>query len=210
MSKRLKLIGKIVELLPVKEGVSKNGPWEKQQLILKPPAEIQEQNICFSIWGKNIEKLDLKEGNKAKVFFDVYSFKRRDKWYTESKAWKVENLKNYVILGKDSESNYKNFNINGKIQELTDIQTGKRNNKNWRRRQMVIETLGFFEKQVSFNIWNDNIDRIQPDAGEEINVVFTMASQMYNGSWYTHLNVVNIGASNSNIVSIDDIIASQT
>jgi len=202
MASSLELTGKIKEVLPVRKGVSKNGSWKKQQFILKPLFQENQEPLCFTLWGKNVEEIAMETGNMVEVLSDVYSFKQQNKWYTELKAWKVKNLKRYVDLGDNSKNNSECFDIDGKVKELTNIQTGKSSRGTWRRRQLIIETFGNFKKQVSFNIWNDNIENIKPDIGEEINVVFTIASQKYNNSWYTHLNMMDFGESKTEIIRI--------
>lgn len=87
----MELKGKIISVFPITEGTGKNGTWRKQLFVL----ETQEQyakKVCIMLWGNNIEKFNLKEGELVNVGFDLESREFSGKWYTDVKAWKVDRL----------------------------------------------------------------------------------------------------------------------
>ena len=82
------ITGKLLQVLPIQTGESKNGVWKKQDIILEIDGG---KKLCLSFWNDKIIS-DLVEGSMLKVFFEIDSREYNDKWYTNLKAWKVEEL----------------------------------------------------------------------------------------------------------------------
>jgi hypothetical protein len=86
----MELTGKIIQILPIQQGKSAKGEWQKQDFIV----ETQEQypkKICISVWNNKIEINSLSD-KLVKVFIYLESREYNDRWYTDVKAWKVEIL----------------------------------------------------------------------------------------------------------------------
>jgi len=75
--------------MPLQSGQGKNGPWKKQDYILEIPSEKFPKKVCITLWGDNIDKFNLREGNNVTASIDVESREFNGKWYTDVKAWKV-------------------------------------------------------------------------------------------------------------------------
>jgi hypothetical protein len=84
----MELSGKIIKILPLQTGTSKNGTWKKQEFIVETSAQIPKK-VCFSLWGDKIDQFKLLEGEDAEVSFDLESREYNNRWYTEAKAWKI-------------------------------------------------------------------------------------------------------------------------
>jgi len=87
----MEIKGKIISVLPTAEGTGKNGTWRKQLFVI----ETQEQyakKVCIMLWGNNIDKFNIKEGETVNVGFDMESREFNGKWYTDVKAWKIDRL----------------------------------------------------------------------------------------------------------------------
>lgn len=87
----MEIKGKIISVLPTSEGAGKNGTWRKQSFVI----ETQEQyakKVCIMIWGNNIDKFNIQEGELVNVGFDLESREFNGKWYTDVKAWKIDKL----------------------------------------------------------------------------------------------------------------------
>jgi hypothetical protein len=86
----LELTGKLSQLLPEQSGTGKNGQWTKQDFVI----ETQEQyprKVCFSAWGdKAAQAKALKPGTFVNVSFNAESREFNGKWYTDLKAWKID------------------------------------------------------------------------------------------------------------------------
>ncbi len=86
----LELSGKLVQILPEQTGTGKNGQWTKQDFII----ETQEQyprKVCISAWGDKTAVLkSLKPGSIISVSFNAESREFNGRWYTDLRAWKIE------------------------------------------------------------------------------------------------------------------------
>lgn len=85
------IVGKIIQVLPVQEGVSKTGnPWKVQSYVL----ETQEQyprKVCFEIFGEERIKNNLCNiDDLVTVSFDIESREFNGRWYTSIRAWRVQ------------------------------------------------------------------------------------------------------------------------
>ncbi|MCR4965994.1 MAG: DUF3127 domain-containing protein [Bacteroidales bacterium] len=88
----LEIIGVLRAKLPIQQGTSKTGnQWMKQEFVI----ETQEQyprKICANLWGDKTDMLNqFQEGQLVKVSFDLESREFNGRWYTDVKAWKLEN-----------------------------------------------------------------------------------------------------------------------
>ena len=85
------IVGKIIQVLPLQEGVSKTGnPWKVQSYVL----ETQEQyhrNVCFEIFGEErIKNNPCNIDDLVTVSFDIESREFNGRWYTSIRAWRVQ------------------------------------------------------------------------------------------------------------------------
>lgn len=85
------IVGKIIQVLPTQEGVSKTGnPWKVQSYVL----ETQEQyprKVCFEIFGEDrINNNRCNIDDVVTVSFDIESREFNGRWYTSIRAWRVQ------------------------------------------------------------------------------------------------------------------------
>ncbi len=85
----MQLTAKLIQVLPLQTGTSKNGEWKKQDVILETDGQYPKK-ICISIWGDKINESQLTPGNELKIDFDIESREYNERWYTDVKAWKIE------------------------------------------------------------------------------------------------------------------------
>nr|DAS27948.1 MAG TPA: Single-strand binding protein strand beta-sheet extended loops.85A [Caudoviricetes sp.] len=85
----VELTGRIAQILPLEQGVSKAGnSWRKQVFIL----ETQDQyprKVAISLLNDNIDKFPLQVGAVVTANLDIESREWGGKWYTEVRAWQV-------------------------------------------------------------------------------------------------------------------------
>ena len=86
----MEVTGKLIQVLPVQTGEGKNGTWKKQDIILELEGT-PTKKLCLGLWNDKIIS-DLVEGSILKVSFEIESREYNNKWYTNLKAWKVEEL----------------------------------------------------------------------------------------------------------------------
>lgn len=82
--------------------------------------------------------------------------------------------------------------LQGKIIQLLDLQSGQGKNGTWRKQDYILETQGQYPKKVCFNLWGDKIDQFSVAVGDEVTVSFDIESREYNGRWYTDVRAWKI------------------
>ena len=88
----MELIGKIIQILPLQEGVSKAGnPWKKQEYILETLGTQYPRKVCFNLFGDNVDKFPMQVGQDVTVSIDIESREFNGRWYTDVRAWTVLN-----------------------------------------------------------------------------------------------------------------------
>ena len=85
-------IGKIIQILPLQEGVSKAGnPWKKQEYILETLGTQYPRKVCFNLFGDNVDKFPMQVGQDVTVSIDIESREFNGRWDTDVRAWNVLN-----------------------------------------------------------------------------------------------------------------------
>jgi hypothetical protein len=87
----MQITAKIIQLLPLQTGTSKNGEWKKQEIIVETDSQFPKK-ICLSVWGDKIKDDILQVGAKLQFSLEIESREYNGKWYTDIKAWKVEGV----------------------------------------------------------------------------------------------------------------------
>ena len=95
--KAMQIDAKVIEILPLQTGESKNGTWKKQDIIVQTNGQYPKK-ICIGLWNDKIDYTFLQVGNELQVDFDIESRSYNGKWYTEAKAWKVA-----LLLGAENQ-----------------------------------------------------------------------------------------------------------
>jgi len=86
----MEITGKLIQILPLQSGEGRNGEWKKQDIILELEGS-PFRKICVGFWNDKIIS-DLIEGSMLKVSFEIESREYNGKWYTNLRAWKVDDL----------------------------------------------------------------------------------------------------------------------
>ena len=88
----LELEGKIVNKLPVQQGQSARGPWQKQEFILEYMDGSFPAQVCMNVWGadKVAELGTYQAGDMVKVSLKLSSREYNGRWYNDVRAWKME------------------------------------------------------------------------------------------------------------------------
>ena len=91
----MQVTSKLLTLLPLQTGTSKNGDWKKQDFVVET-GDAYPKKICISVWGDKINPSVLVIGNELKIDFDIESREYNGRWYTDVKAWKIELVSNGI------------------------------------------------------------------------------------------------------------------
>lgn len=85
----LKISGKVLDILELQSGESKNGPWKKQDFILEIPGKYPRK-VCVTQWGDQVDQNNIQKGEELTAYIDIQSREYKGRWYTDVKAWKIE------------------------------------------------------------------------------------------------------------------------
>lgn len=87
--------GKIIQMLPLRQGTSAAGrPWKMQEYVLETFDQFPRK-VMFGFFGDRVDQFPLQIGEDVVVSFDLESrsFVGRDgveRWSTDVRAWKAE------------------------------------------------------------------------------------------------------------------------
>lgn len=89
----MELSGKIIAVLPAREGVSKAGnPWKTQEYVLETHDQYPRK-MCFNIFGADkIAQFNIQVGEEVTVSFDIDCREWQGRWFNDIRAWKVERV----------------------------------------------------------------------------------------------------------------------
>ena len=103
MSQDIKLYtmeGKILDLLPFKKGVGKNGSfWTKQEFLLSP-IDTPEKPVFIFSWK---ELPDISVGDDVVVYFKITSTSTNNQWFTNIIAVSIINKTNIQLKNAPNE-----------------------------------------------------------------------------------------------------------
>ena len=75
--------------------------------------------------------------------------------------------------------------LNGKIIQVNQLQSGEGKNGTWKKQEFIVETKSQYPKKVCVTVWGDKIDQFSLKQNEEVALSIELESREYNGRWYT-------------------------
>ena len=87
----MEVVGKIIQVLPMQEGIGRNGnPWKLQGYVLET-IENYPRKVHFEVFGEDKIKNNPCEIDQiVTVSFDIESREFNGRWYTSIRAWKIQ------------------------------------------------------------------------------------------------------------------------
>ena len=87
----MEVVGKIIQVLPMQEGVGRNGnPWKLQGYVLET-IENYPRKVHFEVFGEDkIKNNPCDIDQIVTVSFDIESREFNGRWYTSIRAWKIQ------------------------------------------------------------------------------------------------------------------------
>ena len=87
----MEVVGKVVQVLPLQEGVGRNGnPWKLQGYVLET-IENYPRKVHFEVFGEDrIKNNPCAIDQVVTVSFDIESREFNGRWYTSIRAWKIQ------------------------------------------------------------------------------------------------------------------------
>lgn len=85
--------------------------------------------------------------------------------------------------------------LKAKLVQLLPLQTGSGKNGEWKKQDIIVETLGSqYPKKICISIWGDKADTNILQIGNELSISFDVESREYNGRWYTDVKAWKVEA----------------
>lgn len=89
-NKQMEIEGKIIAVLPAREGVSSRGTnWKSQDYVIETH-EQYPRKCCFNVFGDRIAQFNIQIGQELRVSFDIDAHEYQGRWFNSLRAWKVE------------------------------------------------------------------------------------------------------------------------
>ena len=87
----MEVVGKVVQVLPLQEGVGRNGnPWKLQGYVLET-IENYPRKVHFEVFGEDrIKNNPCAIDQVVTVSFDIESREFNGRWYTSIRAWRIQ------------------------------------------------------------------------------------------------------------------------
>ena len=84
------ITGRIIAIPPLKSGTSARGEWKIQEYVIEYALDQQyPKKMCFSVWGENIDKFNIKQGQELTVSVDIDCREYQGRWFNDIRAWRV-------------------------------------------------------------------------------------------------------------------------
>lgn len=87
----MEITGKIIAVLPAKEGVSQStgNPWKCQDYVIET-SEMHPKRCCFNVFGaEKIQEMNIQPGETLTVSLEINANEYQGKWYNQVRGWKV-------------------------------------------------------------------------------------------------------------------------
>lgn len=89
----MEIRGRITQVLQLQQGVAQASgkAWKKQEYVLQTYDQYP-RTVCFNLFGERVDQYAnlLQVGADVNVSFDIESREYNGRWYTDVRAWKVE------------------------------------------------------------------------------------------------------------------------
>lgn len=87
----MEVVGKIIQVLPLQEGVGRNGnPWKVQPYVLET-LDQYPRKVHFEVFGEErIKQNPCDIDQLVTVSFDIESREFNGRWYTSIRAWRIQ------------------------------------------------------------------------------------------------------------------------
>lgn len=86
------LQGKVIAVLPAREGTSARGPWKSQEYVIETHDQYPKKMV-FNVFGADrIEQFAIKAGDELNVSFDIDAHEYNDRWFNNIRAWNVQRV----------------------------------------------------------------------------------------------------------------------
>ena len=88
----MELQGKVIAVLPPREGTSARGPWKSQEYVIETHDQFPKKMV-FNIFGADrIDQFAIKAGEEISVSFDIDAHEYNGRWFNNIRAWNIQRV----------------------------------------------------------------------------------------------------------------------
>lgn len=101
----MEIEGIIKQVLPVREGVSQNGAWKTASYVIETEERYPRRMVFDVRDGRDgrIARLNIQEGKRMRVSFDIDAHEYQGRWFNEITAWGAKDLG--ISMGEPQNTN---------------------------------------------------------------------------------------------------------
>ena len=86
------LQGKVIAVLPAREGTSARGPWKSQEYVIETHDQYPKKMV-FNVFGADrIDQFAIKAGEEVMVSFDIDAHEYNGRWFNNIRAWNIQRV----------------------------------------------------------------------------------------------------------------------
>ncbi len=89
----MEIEGKIIAVVPAREGTSARGTqWKSQDYVIET-IEQYPKKCCFNVFGADrIQQFNIQSGEYLRVSFDIDAHEYQGRWFNSVRAWRVDRV----------------------------------------------------------------------------------------------------------------------
>ena len=94
----MELQGKIIAVLPAREGTSARGPWKSQEYVIETHDQYPKKMV-FNVFGVDrIDQFAIKTGEEIIVSFDIDAHEYNGRWFNNIRAWNIQRVDAAAVM----------------------------------------------------------------------------------------------------------------
>lgn len=93
----MELQGRVIVVLPPREGTSARGTWKSQEYVIETHDQYPKKMV-FNVFGADrIEQFAIKAGEEINVSFDIDAHECNGRWFNSVRAWNIHRVGNTAV-----------------------------------------------------------------------------------------------------------------
>lgn len=93
----MEIQGRIIAVLPPREGTSARGPWKSQEYVIETHEQYPKK-LVFNVFGADrIDQFAIKLGEEVLVSFDIDANEYQGRWFNSVRAWNIQRVGNTAV-----------------------------------------------------------------------------------------------------------------
>ena len=94
--------------------------------------------------------------------------------------------------------------LEGKIIQVNQLQSGQGKNGTWKKQEYIVETKSQYPKKVCVTVWGDKIDQFALNQNDDVKLSIELESREYNNRWYTDVRAWKAEKTSGSAIDIEE------